>query len=416
MQIVHADSVFQVEPGTTPNYNRGNSLVKLVDVMENVRLAAGREWYLTESLQYLFPFETLDLYGPSAPNTTLTDPRQQDIKTDFQKQNVRDFRTGDTQLVRGYVTLGDWTGVFLRLSYRAGPDSRLAAATSYKLGQSVKLWLKVGAAVTPSLISVPYNQLSDRYEIELWSYPGSDLRNRLDEKGQAAIDSGELVARPDLVRGDISTWRREGLDDQYIAQVATDHSMHPILPLVVQLAWADDSAKIWDSQGGANYTYAFNMVVRGWNNYLAVGMSTNPHGGVGFLEYRNLLSNYGRYAGSNELGRTLEPWNFNAFGSKNHGGERENFMAVDYMDLHIVQPNCGIGLHRHRDNQEIFFMMEGQGLMAVGDWCKLPDRERCIELRTLLPGHFAMLKGGNLHGLMNPTDEPISLFMFGGYD
>jgi mannose-6-phosphate isomerase-like protein (cupin superfamily) len=416
MQIVHADSVFQVEPGTIPNYNRGNSLVKLVDLMENVRLAASRELYLGDSLQFLFPFESLDLYGPSAPDTTLIDPTKQDNKTDFQKQNVRDFRTGDTQLMRGYVTLGDWTGAFLRLSYRAGPDSRLAAAASYKLDQSVKLWLKVGATTAATLLTVPYNPVNDRYEIELWSYAGSDLRSRLDEKGQRALDSGELVARPDLVRGDLSVFRREGLDDQYIAKIATDHTMHPILPLTVQVAWADSSGQIWDSQGGANYTYAFNMVVRGWNNYLGVGISPNPHGGVGFLEYRNLLSNYGRYEGSNELGRTLEPWNFNAWGSKNHGGARENFMAVDYMDLHILQPNCGIGLHRHRDNQEIFFMLEGQGLMAVGDWCKMPDRERCIELRTLRPGHFAMLKGGNLHGLMNPTDEPVSLFMFGGYD
>jgi hypothetical protein len=33
----------------------------------------------------------------------------------------------------------------------------------------------------------------------------------------------------------------------------------------------------------------------------------------------------------------------------------ENSMAVDYMDLHILKPECGIGIHRHRDNQEIFF-------------------------------------------------------------
>jgi len=37
-------------------------------------------------------------------------------------------------------------------------------------------------------------------------------------------------------------------------------------------------------------------------------------------------------------------------------------------------------------------------------------------VRTLRSGHLAMLKGGNLHGLINSTDEDISLFMFGGYD
>ena len=27
--------------------------------------------------------------------------------------------------------------------------------------------------------------------------------------------------------------------------------------------------------------------------------------------------------------------------------------------------------------------------MVVGDWCKMPDRERCLEVRTLRSGHLA---------------------------
>jgi len=158
------------------------------------------------------------------------------------------------------------------------------------------------------------------------------------------------------------------------------------------------------------------MIMRGWDNFLGTGISPNPHGGIGFLEYRNLMSNYGQYTGKNELGRQLNSWNFSAFRNKNHGNGFEPFFAVDYMDLHLLNPNCGIGLHRHRDNQEVFFMMEGQGFMVVGDWCKMPERERCFEIRTLKSGHISMLKGGNLHALMNSTDEQISLFMFGGYD
>ena len=46
-------------------------------------------------------------------------------------------------------------------------------------------------------------------------------------------------------------------------------------------------------------------------------------------------------------------------------------------------------------------MMEGRGYMVVGDWCKMSQRERCFEVRTLRPGHFALLKGGNLHGLIS---------------
>ena len=118
----------------------------------------------------------------------------------------------------------------------------------------------------------------------------------------------------------------------------------------------------------------------------------------------------------NGLGRQIEPWMLDAFGKKADGERFENFFSVDYMDLHILMNNCGIGLHRHRDNQEVFFMVDGQGLMVVGDWCKMPERDRCFEIRSLKEGHFAMLKGGNLHGLINPSDEDMMLFMFGGYD
>lgn len=416
MFIVHSDSVFKVDPNTPPEYNRGNPLLKLMNLLERAQLAAEREFYLTEQLQYLFPYDFLSFYGPQGNDAGILDPTQQDNKTDFQKQNVKDFRSTDTFLVRGLVNVGDWTGSFLRVSYRGGPDSKLSAAAHHKLGEKIKLWIKVGDVATPSLIYVPYNPRTDRYEVELWGYPSSDLRSQLDTKGRNAIDRGELQVRTDLVHGNLSDFNREGLNDRYMTEVAPTHTMHPVLPLHIELAWADFNEKVWDSQNGANYHYEFNMILRGWDNFLGTGISPNPHGGIGFLEYRNLMSNYGRYSDRNELGRQLNSWNFSVFKTKNHGNGFEPFFAVDYMDLHILKGGCGIGLHRHRDNQEMFLMMEGQGYMVIGDWCKMPHRERCFEIRTLRSGHFAMLKGGNLHALMNATDEDISLFMCGGYD
>jgi hypothetical protein len=416
MFIVHSDSIFKVDPNTPPEYNRGNPLLKLLNFLERAQLAAEREFYLTDQLQYLFPYQSLVFYGPQGADANILDPTQQDNKTDFQKQNVKDFYSTDTFLLRGLVTVGDWTGPFLRISYRGGPDSQLSVAAGNKLGEKIKLWVKVGDVATPMLITVPYNERSDRYEVEFWGYPGNDLRSQLDDKGRNSIDRGELQVRTDLVHGNISDFNREGLNDRLMTQVAPTNTMHPILPLHVELAWADFTEKVWDSQNGANYHYEFNMIMRGWDNFLGTGISPNPHGGIGFLEYRNLMSNYGQYTGKNELGRQLNSWNFSAFRNKNHGNGFEPFFAVDYMDLHLLNPNCGIGLHRHRDNQEVFFMMEGQGFMVVGDWCKMPERERCFEIRTLKSGHMTMLKGGNLHALMNSTDEQISLFMFGGYD
>ncbi len=416
MQIVHSDVVVRVPPGETPRYEDRNPLTKIIDQIERIQLAAGREHYLADHLQYLFPIDHLELHGPQGHNADVLDPRHQDDKNDFQKQNVKDFLSADTTVARGWVAGDGWTVPFLRLSYRGGDTSRLARAAGGGLGDHVKLWLKVGATSTDSPIAVPYQPEAHRYEVELWGYTGPDLWNQLDDRGRAAMDRGELQVRPDLVRGDRGAFARDQLTDRRMVDVEPDCTMHPILPLKLEVAWTDPTETHWDSRNGANHRYTFSMVVRGWDNFLQVGTSKNPHGGVGFLEYRNLMSNYFHHAARPELGRELEPWNFDANGSKVHGGRRENFLAVEYLDLHVLKPNCGIGLHRHRDNQEIFLMMEGRGLMVVGDWCEMPDRDRCFEVRTLRAGHMALLKGGNLHALANLVDENSTLFMFGGYD
>jgi hypothetical protein len=43
MFIVHSDTVVKVPPGTTPDYDRGNPLLKLMNLMERSQLAAERE-------------------------------------------------------------------------------------------------------------------------------------------------------------------------------------------------------------------------------------------------------------------------------------------------------------------------------------------------------------------------------------
>ena len=418
MEILHSE-VVPVRPGTTPDYNQNNPVVRLLQLVEQAQLAAGRENYPFDELQFLFPVRAMRLYGPSDPDGAVLDAARQDNKLDFQKQNVASFDAGDTQILRGLAAAGDWFGPFVRLTYRAGPDSTLANKAGNLLGPSIKLWVKIGDAATNSLLVVPYNAELDRYCIEIWGWPGSagDLRAALDPRGQAAADRGELIPDAALVRGRAEDFTREELEGKFVNDVIPSHALHPTRPLHVEAAWATFDERVWDSLEGANYQYEFGMILRGWDHYLGVGTSGNPHGGLGFLEYRNLVSNYGRYASMRELGRDIPSWSFDAFGRKAPGNRREEFMAVDYMDLHIVRPNSAIGLHRHRDNQEAFMVIgDRAGLMVIGDWCKMPNRERCLEVRTLKPGHFALLKGGNLHSLINPSDEDLFLFMFGGYD
>ena len=54
--------------------------------------------------------------------------------------------------------------------------------------------------------------------------------------------------------------------------------------------------------------------------------------------------------------------------------------------------------------------------MAMGDWEKMPSRERAVELRVMKPGDLSLVKPGQFHALINLLDENLLLFMFGGYD
>jgi hypothetical protein len=47
---------------------------------------------------------------------------------------------------------------------------------------------------------------------------------------------------------------------------------------------------------------------------------------------------------------------FNAFGEKT-GESTEPFFAVNYVDMHVIEPQASIGIHRHRDNQEALFVI-----------------------------------------------------------
>jgi hypothetical protein len=111
MFIVNTDTVVKVDPNNPPSYHQGNPLQKLLNLMEQAQLAVEREFYLMEHAQYLFPFEWLSIYGPSGNQADIVEPVRQDNKEDFQKQNIKDFRSTDTFLIRGLVRVGD--SVFL---------------------------------------------------------------------------------------------------------------------------------------------------------------------------------------------------------------------------------------------------------------------------------------------------------------
>ncbi|QRM36050.1 cupin domain-containing protein [Microvirga sp. VF16] len=429
--------VHLVQPPAKPNYDEKNPIGKLLAMVEGVALAAGREHYLADHLQYLFPISTVELYGPSGDQWQVRDPRQQDNRNDFQKQNVRDFTLQGIEIVRGYAAIGNWIGSFINIAYFPKPGSPLLNPDGTYRANSVKLYLKVGDKAGTEPITVPLNEEMHRFQVELWAVDDPAMLDGLDEKGKASLKNGTLLARPDLVKGtydqlyghSFNGIRQEALkQDQGVGMLdyVPDHTMHPVRPLRLEMAWGSEDGERWDSREGTNYRFEFAMSQRGWNHYLGVGKSRNPHGGLKGLEFRNLYSNYFGYEGRrqaifggntlSELGRELPDWSFDADGNRPPGVKREAFMTVDYMDLHILEPNAVIGIHRHRDNQEAFLVMEGKALMVIGDWAERKERQRAFEIRTMRPGDISLVKGGQMHALANSLDENVLLFMFGGYD
>jgi len=118
MELVGAEFAnnIRVDPNQDPDYQDRNPITRVLTFWARAELAADREHYDAGNLHFLFPYRNLALYGPKPPNTDVLDPRQQDDKQDFQKQNIADFDFTDAWVARGYAAAGDWDGPFVKLS------------------------------------------------------------------------------------------------------------------------------------------------------------------------------------------------------------------------------------------------------------------------------------------------------------
>lgn len=97
---------------------------------------------------------------------------------------------------------------------------------------------------------------------------------------------------------------------------------------------------------------------------------------------------------------------------KCHGGTgeilfREAFKKEDFesnlVHLHetTVFPNSTIGCHLHEGNEEIYYILEGEGIMTVD------NEERQVE-----PGDAIITHSGSYHGLVNNTDKNLKILVF----
>lgn len=77
----------------------------------------------------------------------------------------------------------------------------------------------------------------------------------------------------------------------------------------------------------------------------------------------------------------------------------ENLPAKSRLfSLVTLEKNCGIGAHAHHGETEIFYVLEGEGVLDDNG-----------ELKPFVKGDTNVCGGGAMHAITNEKDEPLRM-------
>ena len=71
-----------------------------------------------------------------------------------------------------------------------------------------------------------------------------------------------------------------------------------------------------------------------------------------------------------------------------------------FVDRSILPPGSSIGLHKHGQNEEMYFIIEGKGIMTID------GKEREVK-----EGDLILNKANGTHGLRNESNEVIKILV-----
>jgi mannose-6-phosphate isomerase-like protein (cupin superfamily) len=74
---------------------------------------------------------------------------------------------------------------------------------------------------------------------------------------------------------------------------------------------------------------------------------------------------------------------------------------LQFVLLCVLEPGSSIGYHQHGENEEVYAILGGSGLMRVND-----------EMREVRAGDVVLNKPGWSHGLENHADVPLKMLVF----
>jgi len=74
---------------------------------------------------------------------------------------------------------------------------------------------------------------------------------------------------------------------------------------------------------------------------------------------------------------------------------------LQFVLLCHLEPGASIGYHQHGENEEVYAILEGSGLLRVND-----------EIRVVRAGDVVLNKPGWSHGLENNAAVPLNILVF----
>lgn len=74
---------------------------------------------------------------------------------------------------------------------------------------------------------------------------------------------------------------------------------------------------------------------------------------------------------------------------------------IEFLHETSIKPNSTIGYHKHSGNEEVYYILQGKGLMTVDS-----------EDRIVSPGDAVVTSSGSSHGLKNIGNSNLNIIVF----
>lgn len=332
------------------------------------------------------------------------------------RYNVDEVRNKlDIGVLKGEVYLdGEFLCNFLRIEYRASRLVELAREKTRFLRGEILVWIRVLPEETPQAeetLKMHYCRWIDAYQVEIWEtleppagkthdFTVLDLMGRNNSITRVKQFGPALRDIKALRRMEIA-FRENDRDLPFGTQISNPEWDNNYLRSHQEPRTQEPSSSLNTVQD-RNYSVDFRRGI------FLDAATTAP------VRYRNAMMN-DNDPERNDDNLVEMRWLL----------QRELGSSLVFFHEVTIPPGKVEGTHRHIGTEELYYITEGEGIAYLGEnddpaLSDLPTVERsifgmdprpCKELRVRV-GHTILTKSGGIHGIRNPTDQPLKFVAF----